>query len=205
MMAHILIDFETLGQAQNGKVTYCAYASFNIDMVEPIEEIMSRVSTFKFNWLEQDEYELDESVIEFWKKQPFEIRNEMLGSPETGRSISEFLDEFADFFFESKFNATTDILWSRGNSFDITILNRLYSDNGKEPPYPFWRVRDARTWVDAANVLCNNLHNGTYFTGKFGKDTKSSNHSAVFDVAKDVEQIQRAYSVLESEGIYGKF
>ena len=196
-MAHILIDFETLGSALNGKVTYVSWCHFSIDERESIDEILPRVNDFKFNWLEQDQYELDSGVIEFWKKQPIEIRNEMLGKPETGGTIKEFLNEFSDTFFSTGFSAKTDVLWSRGNTFDITILDRLFKDEDIEAPYPFWRVRDARTFLDAVNVMTDiKNRDGTHFMGKLGEGAKVSNHSASFDVAKDISQLQDAYSIL---------
>ena len=196
-MAHILIDFETLGSALNGKVTYVSWCHFDIKQQETIDEILPRVKDFKFNWLEQEQYELDDGVIEFWKKQPMDIRQEMLGNPEDGRSIKEFLNEFSDTFFSTGFSAKTDVLWSRGNTFDITILDRLYSDEGIDTPYPFWRVRDARTFIDAVNVLLGRVNkDGTPFMGKLGTEAKVSNHSASFDVAKDISQLQETYSIL---------
>jgi hypothetical protein len=37
-------------------------------------------------------------------------------------------------------------LWSRGN-FDIAILSRIFKNYGRDFPIPFYRIRDARTFI----------------------------------------------------------
>ena len=195
---NILIDFETLGTNVSGKVAFCSYCAFDIDVPNSIDHYKSLVRSFKFNWYDQPDYIFNEDVVKFWKKQPIEIRQKMLGDPETGGSILEFCNSFEDYLFETKFTANKDIIWARGISFDLAVLDRLYESIGRNPPYFFWKIRDVRTFIDAANVINGDVNKeGTPWLGKIpGND--NSNHDSDYDVIKDIVQIQSVYKTLKS-------
>jgi hypothetical protein len=69
-MAHIKIDFETLGKALDGKVSYVAFTSFEIDNEQTMEEIKKNIIVHKLNWKheEQSNWKIDKGVMEFWAK-----------------------------------------------------------------------------------------------------------------------------------------
>jgi hypothetical protein len=196
---HALIDFETLGSATSGKLAYVAFGLFDMSQLQTIEEVQSCVHGVKLDWTheEQNSYDVDEGTLQFWKKQPIEIRKAMLMDPETGFSISEFLDQFEDALFAEGFKET-DPLWARGTDFDITILHRLYKDLNRTPPFPYHRVRDVRTFLDAVNVLDDVQSKDTYFQGKIiHLNEVKSNHDATFDVANDIHNLQLAFQALK--------
>lgn len=39
-------------------------------------------------------------------------------------------------------------VWSRGNSYDLSILKLAYARTGKPLPYSYWNERDVRTWLE---------------------------------------------------------
>lgn len=199
-MPHINIDFETMGKSLDGKVAYVAFTAFDIETQESIDELRDTIKVYKLNWKhpEQANWKIDKGVMEFWTKQPKSLQEEMLGNPETGLSVTEFAHVFVDFLRSSGFSGKRDIVWSRGTSFDLTILDRLLDVAGISDAYPFWRTRDTRTFLDSTNILMNNTKNDNHFIGNI-KDLnlKYVAHDARDDVAKDIVQLQLTYKFLK--------
>jgi hypothetical protein len=196
---HVLIDFETLGTALTGKIAYAAFGLFDLTTLQSPDEITKKVHSAKLDWShpQQEHYLADDATLQFWKKQPIEIRQTMLMDPETGKSVSEFLDQFEDALFSDGFSAATDAVWARGTDFDITILYRLYKDLNRVAPFQFHRVRDVRTFLDAVNVMDDVKTRDSFFTGKIAHlNEAKSNHDAVYDVANDIHNLQLAYQAL---------
>jgi hypothetical protein len=122
----------------------------------------------------------------------------MLGNPEEGLSITEFCHIFVDFLRSSGFKAREDIIWSRGTNFDLTILDRAMEVAGIADPYPFWRARDTRTFLDAMNVALDYKKNNSHFIGNIHNlNLKYTAHDARDDVAKDIVQLQLTYRLLK--------
>jgi hypothetical protein len=199
---HVIIDFETLGKAADGLVAYVAYKAFDPFTIQSFDENKEDIKTFKFNYHDasQSSWTTDPVVMSFWRKQDINIVRSMLGNPEEGGSISEFITQFNEFMFSCGFNANRDVIWSRGNTFDITILDRLYTSVGQGAPYPFYRVRDIRTFLDSYNICNNLISKDTQFAGKMiGVELVYNAHDAVDDIAKDITQLQLTIQNLKTK------
>lgn len=200
-MAHVIIDFETLGRAADGLVAFVAYKAFDPYTVMSFDENKQDIHTFKFNYHDesQSQWTTDSVVMDFWRKQDVNIVQAMLGNPEAGKTVSDFVNEFNTFLFSCHFNSKRDVIWSRGNAFDITIFDRLYHSINQEPPYPFYRVRDIRTFLDAYNIKNRLSDKDTQFVGKMLEFEMTYNaHDASDDIAKDITQIQAAIESLRN-------
>ena len=197
---HIMIDFESIGKAINGKMAFVGFTKFNPYELNSHEELMDQVMEVKLNWAHEDQadFKYDKGILDFWTNQPLEIRKRMLDEPETGVCIIEFCNIFEDYLHSCGFNGARDIVWARGTNFDITILERFYSTAERELPFPWWRARDVRTFIDAANVVTNQTNKqGSNFIGKMVHiNDQVSNHDAKFDIANDIVNVQRVMKIL---------
>lgn len=154
-MKHMIFDFETMG-------------------TEPIDCAVVDVSAFVFDWdrfetrpytlkdvqnvkrwklsvkdqVENYNYKVENSVIEFWQQQNKEVRDKVKPQP-TDLTVKEFVNEFHDFIIDSNIK----YWWSRSNAFDPVILTRLFDSQGKKQHLyeycKYYLVRDTRTWIDA--------------------------------------------------------
>jgi hypothetical protein len=192
-MKHIFVDFETSGNQIQGKILNVAFTWFSLDSIESIEDIVSRCKFFKFNFNleEQAKYIHDKETLNWWKKLPKEVFMEAFANPENGIDFNTFVDEFDDYVSSHMKNGH---IWSRG-AFDINLLERIYTDIGRKSLVGFWRQRDARSFIDAANIL---LGLDDPFIGKV-KDFKQSYvaHDPKHDIAKDIQQLQLVYTTLQ--------
>ena len=138
---HVLIDFETGGRAYNGKILNMAYTAFDMNEVEDIEEIKSRVQFNKlnFNAPDQDHRVFDKDTLQWWKETAPDLIAETFGKPEEGITLKEGLLLFADFLGE--YYDSNSCIWARGTSFDITILDIEYDRLFGKAPYPFWMTQ----------------------------------------------------------------
>ena len=66
--------------------------------------------------------------------------------PQTGQPITEILSEIhkvMDTYAKHGIRA-----WSRGNSYDLSIMKLLYQRTCMRLPWQFWMERDVRTWLE---------------------------------------------------------
>jgi hypothetical protein len=81
---------------------------------------------------------VQEETIDWWGKQPEEVREEALG--ESGRTDLDTLTRDLNRFLVGVNN-----IWCQGPAFDIVILENLYRQLVKPTPWQFWQIRDSRT------------------------------------------------------------
>jgi len=152
-MAAAMIDLETLATSPDcviltlGGIMFDPYSKedphtpiyLRIDADEQME--MGR------NW--------NEDTIKWWGEQDPEIREEALG--EEGRlSLADALDQF------HKWVCHSDTIWANGSIFDIMIMEDLYRQMERVPPWNYYNIRDVRTVFNmgvAHNMDKGNLHN----------------------------------------------
>lgn len=92
---------------------------------------------------------VEKDTVEFWAKQSPEVRAKVKPQADD-LTVDAFVESFHQFLIRSP---KIDYWWSRGNSFDPVIIERLFEYAGKMPHFEqylkFWRVRDIRTYIDA--------------------------------------------------------
>lgn len=200
----ILIDFETLGNPHTSKVVSAAMVEFDRTATESIDDIMSRVTFMQLNYRheEQSDWNIDISTVEWWKQQPEDVREKSLRIDENSKLLSDFVSSIDDML--SRFDSSKDFIWSRGNSFDIPIMDRILVKCGKSispdnPFYNLFRTRDVRTFVDAVAIATsNNKKLNGYLYNVIPDSYKKFSHDPTFDVARDAFLIQFCQNVLYS-------
>jgi predicted YcjX-like family ATPase len=45
----------------------------------------------------------------------------------------------------TKWCVGVDAIWAQGSTFDIPIMENLFQQYERHVPWPFWKIRDART------------------------------------------------------------
>lgn len=153
----MIIDFETMSK----KAVDCAVIDCSIIIFEWDKCISSNPYTtndinktkrFKLSVKDQVRNynrKIDESTIQFWDSQKPEVKKKILPKKDD-LTVKEFTKQFLQ---ELSNHKKIDYWWSRSNTFDPIILNRLFDSQNLLPNLEeylkFWRVRDTRTWIDA--------------------------------------------------------
>jgi hypothetical protein len=154
-MKHMIFDFETMGtEPIDCAVVDISAFVFDWDRFETRPYTLKDVQNVK-RWklsvkdqVENYNYKVENSVIEFWQQQDKEVRDKVKPQP-TDLTVKEFVNEFHDFIIDSNIK----YWWSRSNAFDPVILTRLFDSQGKKQHLyeycKYYLVRDTRTWIDA--------------------------------------------------------
>jgi len=137
-----MVDLETLGTAHDcvvlslGAVKFDLLGNDDAKSIElnDIEEGMDDRSLY-FILPPQPKRSVDQSTINWWKKQSPEARVVLDGNP-TVETIAEVQHNFF------KFCEETEFLWGNGNMFDNAILRNLFAPNF---PYRYYQDMDYRT------------------------------------------------------------
>ena len=171
-MAAAMIDLETLATSPGCVVLTLGAIKFNpYTKEEPFDPLYQR-------WDADEQIEMgrdyDEDTIQWWGKQAPEIREEALG--EEGRiSLTEALDEF------HKWVCHCDTVWANGSIFDIMILEDIYRQVERVPPWPYYSIRDVRT---------------VFNMGVSPGMDKSDLHNALADAYQQAKGIQNVFAEL---------
>lgn len=111
---------------------------------------------------------ISESTLEWWGKQSKEAQDAAFS--EEGRvPLAETVEQFHKFVWNS------ERIWSQG-SFDVNIMEHLYTSLNKPYAWQYWQVRDSRTLFDFVD----------------GKLDRTKHHDAVEDAIAQAEAVQRA-------------
>tara|TARA_B100001287_G_scaffold72181_1_gene59732 strand:- start:4704 stop:5228 length:525 start_codon:yes stop_codon:yes gene_type:complete len=162
MSTHAMIDLETLCVTPQACVITVGGVKFDpMTYVEPYDEFYYKLD------VESQDRSVNDDTIAWWSTQDKKIQEEAFG--EEGRvHIDTFLDSLP------KWMVGVDVLWGHGYGFDITILEDMLRQRGKNIPWQFWQVRDSRTLfalakVDPRKAMQSDLHNAladAYFQAK---------------------------------------
>ncbi len=162
MPIHAMIDMETLDVRPSTSVLTVGGVKFNpLDSSEPNDEFYYKLD------LEQPNRTVNDSTIEWWGQQDPKIMEDAFS--EEGRVDQDvFLDSLP------KWMVGVDVLWGHGYGFDITIIEDMLRQRGKNIPWQFWQVRDSRTLfsmakTDPRKAMQSDLHNAladAYFQAK---------------------------------------
>lgn len=111
---------------------------------------------------------VSDDTIAWWATQSKEAQ-EAAFSEEGRVSIEHAVDLFHKFVWNS------ERVWSQG-SFDVNIMEHLYTSIGKPYAWQYWQVRDSRTLFDFVD----------------GNMDRTKHHDAVEDAIAQAEAVQRA-------------
>jgi len=196
MKHHLILDFETFGQ----DVHKCAVIDVSV-MVFDWDRFCSDnpytykdielTKRFKLSVKDQTsnyDYEIQKDTIEFWEQQEKEVRTKITPKPDD-LTVKEFTDQFLDFLIDGP---KIEYWWSRSNTFDPVILERLFKSQGKvkhmQEHLKYWAVRDTRTWIDAK--LNFPKTNGFTPVNREEWDKVFKKHDSSWDILADVLRMQ---------------
>lgn len=194
---HFIIDFESLSNnAFNCAIVNCAYMVFDWDFFisDPysFEYLCENVQFRKAHVESQVEnhgYKINKSTLEWWKEQGPAAYSQIKPS-DSDVSIETICSDILEYLkpYNIKY------WWSRSNTFDPIILERIMRDTGNHDEFSkalkFWKVRDTRTWIDAKTDW--KLKNS--FKPMIGAedewDLMFKLHNPIHDVSADILRLQ---------------
>ncbi len=156
-MNNLIFDFETMGQdPSNCAVVDVSVMTFDWDrMLSDNPYTVSDINLttrFKISVVDQAKnygFKVENDVIDFWSKQSKEVRSNVAPKKDD-LTVADFTNQFHSFLIDS---APIAHWWSRSNTFDPVILQRLFDsqDKGKHlgEYLKYYLIRDTRTWIDA--------------------------------------------------------
>ena len=171
MTKHLMVDLETMAVTPRTVVLTLGAVTFNPYTNEIYDDLY-----FKIDLDDQDKLgrEIDPNTLDWWAKQNPAVMEEAFSSD--GR-IS-FEDAISAFH---KFAWGCDKFWSHGAVFDLMILEDMYRQVNRTPPWEFWRCRDTRTLFDLADPEMKK---------------SEEQHNALFDAIRQAKGVQTVYRKL---------
>lgn len=126
---------------------------------------------------------VDHDTIAWWKKQDVDASYELIPS-DIDVTLEDGIEKIIEFFNKHNFIQKTDLLYSRGNNFDIPILENIFNQCNVSPTslYRFYNVRDVRTEIGTI------LNERTRDKINIRKELLDGfvHHNPIHDVAKDI-------------------
>jgi|TARA_R110000822_G_scaffold197597_1_gene335590 hypothetical protein len=186
----VIYDFETLSVDVNrGVVLSLGLLTFSrarfTNNPYSYEELLDSSVGIKYDVKKQVEVydrKISKSTLDWWNKQPKETTASVMVPSEDDKDISETYN-----FFVKNVNINNlKTVFSRGNTFDIPFFEGILNDTGKKVPYPFWMVRDTRSFLDGL-LWGSDVKNDYIPEGCAEKFVK---HDARHDCVMDVMRMQ---------------
>lgn len=171
MTKHLMVDLETLAVSPRSVILTLGAVHFN-----PYGDGYTDSIYFRINLDDQDKLgrEIDPNTLDWWAKQDIKIMEEAFSSDDR-LSVNDAIDKFHKFAWGCK------AFWSHGSAFDLVILEDLYKQLNRSPPWNFWQLRDTRTVFDL---------------GVDPAMPKESKHDALQDAIRQSIGVQNVYKKL---------
>lgn len=172
MAKHLMIDMETLAVSPRAVVLSLGAVHFN-----PWGNGYGEKIYFKIDLDDQDKLgrEIDPNTIEWWGKQDIRIMEEAF-SQDDRIPLEEAMDKF------HKFAWGCDCFWSHGATFDLMIIQDIYTQLQRPLPWNYWQLRDTRTLFDLG----------------FDPDMpQGSKHDALQDAIRQAVGVQNIYAKMK--------
>lgn len=140
-MQDIMLDIETLATSPDSVIL--SFGAVKFDPFD-LDKDMGPGLYFRIDVDEQLRLgrRADEDTILWWGRQSEEVREEALGEADR-TSLEDFTRELNRFIVGAK------RIWAQGPVFDIVILENLYRQLNKPPPWLYYLIRDSRTLLKA--------------------------------------------------------
>jgi len=197
---NFIFDMETIG----ANVLVCpvvdmAYTTFVwqrfLDEPYTFQELVDSVQTVKLSIMDQMKNyncSFKKEDITWWENLPKHARDKIKES-DSDLTAVDFCDKIVAYLKEQK---KLDYWWSRGNSFDPVILDRLMKATGNDSAYSqylqYWKVRDVRTYIDAKFNFTTKSGFVPLADEKYWEETFVA-HDSSHDVAADVLRLQAIF------------
>ena len=150
-MKEVMIDLETLSTENNAIIATIGAIKFDRTMDVPelksMETFYIRIDSKSCELLNMH---MDNSTIEWWKKQNEKSRNEIF-SDENRISIKESLKKLSSFLKDC------EIVWANSPNFDCIILENAYKKCKLKIPWKYYNLRDCRTVYDLGKISLDSI------------------------------------------------
>lgn len=180
-----IYDYETLGtDVTNCPILSLALFSFDTNKQYTLESILPQVKFFKFSVANQvTNYGrvINKDTLDWWKSQPKELQDSQLKPLIDDLPLSALYDIMVDNVGQK------DTVFTRGNTFDPMITTSMMKVLGKPEPYPWWNVRDTRSFIEGLS-FGSDIKNNFMPPELEGKTLDL--HDPRVDIALDVLRIQ---------------
>lgn len=194
---HLILDFETMGNdVFKIPAMDCSFVAFDWDRFASdnpysLIELVDLAINFKFKVKEQCEVHgasFTKRDVDWWLAQGPEAKK-ILNPSSKDVSTSVFIDAFVDYIK----NKNIGYWWSRSNTFDPIILQKLATWNSKfdqicEHMSQFL-VRDTRTFIDA-KLNFPEINGFVPVADTAYWDRTFVKHDSRFDIAADILRLQ---------------
>jgi hypothetical protein len=202
MSKHFIIDFETIGQnSREVPAIDCSYTTFDwerftSDNPYSFKELVVGMESAKFDIKDQmgnHNCKFSDRDLQWWLDQPPELRTNMKPDPVNDLNALQFMEKLIDYL---RSEGKIDYWWSRSNSFDPVILDRIAQNANKTSllgdHLKYWAVRDTRTFIDAKfDFKVPGGKNGFVPVSDIAKwEYNFKAHDSKHDVAADVLRLQ---------------
>ena len=140
MSSHLMIDIEGLATGPDATILTIAAQSFDPFATGYVDrQYYARVTLES-----QENRAIEDHTIEWWATQGAAMDEAFM---EEGRIP---LDQALDSLYKIAWQH--DIIWANGPTYDMNILEHAYKSYGKNMPWRYYKIRDARTiyslWPD---------------------------------------------------------
>jgi hypothetical protein len=197
---NFIFDMETIGaNVMVCPVVDMSYTTFVwqrfIDKPYTFEELVDSVKTVKLSVVDQMKNyncSFKKEDVQWWEKLPKHARDKIKASS-SDLTVVDFCATILKYFRERE---SIDYWWSRGNTFDPVILDRLMKATGNADAcnqyLQFWKVRDVRTYIDAKFNFSTKSGFVPLADEKYWNETFVA-HDSSHDVAADVLRLQAIF------------
>jgi exodeoxyribonuclease VIII len=167
-----MIDMETMAVSPSAVVLSLGAVHF-----DPWSNGIKDQIYFRIDLDDQDKLgrEIDPNTLDWWAKQDSAVMEEAF-SPDDRIPLAEAIDRF------HKFAWGCDAFWSHGATFDLVIIENIYRQLNRTPPWNFWQLRDTRTLFDL---------------GHDPDMSKEGKHDALQDAIRQAIGVQNIYAKLK--------
>lgn len=194
-MKHLIVDLETLDTTASSCITAVSFIMFDPSEFKGLDELVSSSLSIKLNWLDQMDMgrTVSDDTVEFWKLPENQEAFKVCVEPkDTDVSIKELPRLLQEFIEANSFDPDTSLVYSRGNVFDLGILENLFIQLNFDNPLPFWAYRDVRTEVDSIMQHLDPNHKNNGYIDGFNVDGLVK-HNSAHDCAYDIMTMQMAH------------
>ena len=189
MMKCVIYDFETLGKDPiTLPILSLASLQFDPDRFtskQPysFSELIDSCAEYKFSVEDQVKNygkKIDTETLAWWGERPKELRDVQLTPTPDDLPLLALHDIMKKECTDAK------AIYTRGNTFDPIIVDKIMKDINKPPPHFWWLVRDTRSMIEGMSY-------GSGIKNNFipeGLEDHFVSHDPRHDIAMDVMRIQ---------------
>ena len=169
-----MLDLETLGTTADAVVLSVGAVKFDLDSDAIDDEGFYGSISIESN-LDAGRRVTEDTLL-WWLKQPAAAQQVF---HEEKLSLEQTLTDLSDWLGDSKW-----IVWAKGPSFDIAMLEHAYKQFGMSPPWEFWNSRCVRTYMALPGAK------------GIKADTEGVKHNALSDAYEQAKTVQLIHQKL---------